>query len=120
MDEVTDSAKDFIVEKGYDEKYGARPLKRAIQKHLEDPFAEEIINSSVEEGDLLKADYVDGDEGLIISVQKGGLLEMPDGAKEAHEAEPKKKAPAKKKPTKSVKSKKENPDTEAEENAEAN
>ena len=117
--EVTDSAKDFIVEKGYDEKYGARPLKRAIQKHLEDPFAEEIINSSVEEGDLLKADYVDGDKGLIISVQKGGLLEMPDGAKEALEAEPKKKAPAKKKPSKTVKSKKEKPDTEAEENAEA-
>ena len=117
--EVTDSAKDFIVEKGYDEKYGARPLKRAIQKHLEDPFAEEIINSSVEEGDLLKADYVDGDEGLIISVQKGGLLEMPDGAKEALEAEPKKKAPAKKKPSKTVKSKKEKPNTETEENAEA-
>jgi len=117
--EVTDSAKDFIVEKGYDEKYGARPLKRAIQKHLEDPFAEEIINSSVEEGDLLKADYVKGDEGLIISVHKGGLLEMPDGAKEALEAESKKKAPAKKKPSKTVKSKKEKPDKEAEENAEA-
>ena len=118
--EVTDSAKDFIVEKGYDEKYGARPLKRAIQKHLEDPFAEEIINSSIEEGDLLKADYVKGDENLIISVQKGGLLEIPDGAKEALEAEPKKKAPAKKKPSKTVKSKKEKPDTESEENAEAN
>ena len=117
--EVTDSAKDFIVEKGYDEKYGARPLKRAIQKHLEDPFAEEIINSSVEEGDLLKADYVEGHEGLIISVQKGGLLEMPDGAKEALEAEPKKKAPVKKKSSKTVKSKKEKPDTEAQENAEA-
>ena len=62
--EVTDSAKDFIVEKGYDEKYGARPLRRAIQKHLEDPFAEEIINSAVEEGDLLKADFKEGDEGL--------------------------------------------------------
>ena len=37
------------------------PLKRAIQKHLEDPFAEEIINSSVSEGDLLKADYKEGD-----------------------------------------------------------
>tara|TARA_Y100001954_G_scaffold236734_1_gene298270 strand:+ start:70 stop:2748 length:2679 start_codon:yes stop_codon:yes gene_type:complete len=111
--EVTDSAKDYIVEKGYDEKYGARPLRRAIQKHLEDPFAEEIINSSVEEGDLLKADYNEGDEGLTITVQKGGLLAMPDGAKEALEADPKKK-PKKKSTTKSKKAK---PDTE--ENAEA-
>ena len=89
--EVTDTAKDFIVDKGYDEKYGARPLKRAIQKHLEDPFAEEIINSSVEEGDLLKADYKEGDEELIITVKKCGLLQMPDGAKEALEADSSKK-----------------------------
>ena len=94
--EVTDSAKDFIVEKGYDEKYGARPLRRAIQKHLEDPFAEEIINSAVEEGDLLKADFKEGDEGLTISVHKGGLLEMPNGAKEALEADDKKKSSKKK------------------------
>lgn len=114
--EVTDSAKDFIVEKGYDEKYGARPLRRAIQKHLEDPFAEEIINSAVEEGDLLKADFKEGDEGLTISVHKGGLLEMPNGAKEALEADDKKKS-AKKKQKKS--SKKADPEDTTEENAEA-
>jgi len=114
--EVTDSAKDFIVEKGYDEKYGARPLRRAIQKHLEDPFAEEIINSAVEEGDLLKADLKEGDEGLTISVHKGGLLEMPNGAKEALEADDKKKS-AKKKQKKSPK--KADPEDTTEENAEA-
>ena len=114
--EVTDSAKDFIVEKGYDEKYGARPLRRAIQKHLEDPFAEEIINSAVEEGDLLKADFKEGDEGLTISVHKGGLLEMPNGAKEALEADDKKKS-AKKKQKKSPK--KADPEDTTEENAEA-
>ena len=114
--EVTDSAKDFIVEKGYDEKYGARPLRRAIQKHLEDPFAEEIINSAVEEGDLLKADFKEGDEGLTISVLKGDLLEMPDGAKEALEADDKKKS-AKKKQKKSPK--KADPEDTTEENAEA-
>ena len=112
--EVTDSAKDFIVEKGYDEKYGARPLRRAIQKHLEDPFAEEIINSAVEEGDLLKADFKEGDEGLTISVHKGGLLEMPNGAKEALEADDKKKS-AKKKQKKSPK--KADPEDTTEENA---
>ena len=81
--EVSDKAKDYIVDKGYDEKFGARPLKRAIQKYLEDPFAEEIINSSVEEGDLLKAEYTEGDKDLKISVVKGGVLTMPDGAAEA-------------------------------------
>lgn len=114
--EVTDSAKDFIVEKGYDEKYGARPLRRAIQKHLEDPFAEEIINSAVEEGDLLKADFKEGDEGLTISVHKGGVLKMPNGAKEALEADDKKKS-AKKKQKKSPKQA--DPEDTTEENAEA-
>jgi ATP-dependent Clp protease ATP-binding subunit ClpC len=81
--EVTKKAKDFLVEQGYDEKYGARPLKRAIQKFIEDPFAEEIINAQIEEGDLLKADYKKGGNELKISVVKGGFLSMPEGAKEA-------------------------------------
>jgi len=81
--EVTKKAKDFLVEEGYDEKYGARPLKRAIQKHIEDPFAEEIINAHIEEGDLLKADHKKGDKELKISVVKGGFLSMPEGANEA-------------------------------------
>ncbi|MEY3009996.1 MAG: hypothetical protein RLZZ314_638 [Bacteroidota bacterium] len=81
--EITSAASDFISDKGYDEKYGARPLKRAIQKYLEDPFAEEIINSEVSEGDLLRADYEEGSSSLTISVIKGGLLEMPEGAEEA-------------------------------------
>jgi ATP-dependent Clp protease ATP-binding subunit ClpC len=81
--DVTKKAKDFLVESGYDEKYGARPLKRAIQKFIEDPFAEEIINAQIEEGDLLKADYKKGDSALKISVVKGGFLTMPDGAQDA-------------------------------------
>lgn len=112
--EVTDTAKDFIVDKGYDEKYGARPLKRAIQKHLEDPFAEEIINSSVEEGDLLKADYKEGDEELIITVKKCGLLQMPDGAKEALEADS-----SSKKPKAKAKKKTNKKESDSEENAKA-
>ena len=85
--EITDAAADFIVDKGYDEKYGARPLKRAIQKYLEDPFAEEIINSEVQEGDLLRADFEKDSTELTISVIKGGLLEMPEGAEEALKGE---------------------------------
>ena len=106
---VSDEAKDFIVNKGYDEKYGARPLKRAIQKHLEDPFAEEIINSAVQEGDLLTADYTKGDDNLAISVVKGGVLVMPKGAAEALDEEEdvdvKPKAKKKKKSKKSAKEK---------------
>ena len=112
--EVTDTAKDFIVGKGYDEKYGARPLKRAIQKHLEDPFAEEIINSSVEEGDLLKADYKKGDEELTITVKKGGLLEIPDGAKEAFEVDS-----SNKKPKAKAKKKSNKKESDSQENAKA-
>ncbi|MGB1363326.1 MAG: ATP-dependent Clp protease ATP-binding subunit [Flavobacteriales bacterium] len=85
--EITAAAADFIVDKGYDEKYGARPLKRAIQKYLEDPFAEEIINSEVQEGDLLRADFEKDSAELTISVIKGGLLEMPEGAEEALKGE---------------------------------
>ena len=106
---VSDEAKDYIVNKGYDEKYGARPLKRAIQKHLEDPFAEEIINSAVQEGDLLTADYTKGDDNLTIKVVKGGVLVIPEGAAEAldvkDEVKVKPKAKKKKNPKKSPKGK---------------
>jgi len=54
---VTAKAKDFIIERGWDEQFGARPLKRAIQKYIEDPLAEEIIKSSLKEGDIIKIDF---------------------------------------------------------------
>jgi len=53
---LTDAAKEFIAEKGYDTNFGARPLKRAIQKHLEDPIAEEILKGDLHEGDTLEID----------------------------------------------------------------
>ena len=93
--EITDAASDFIADKGYDEKYGARPLKRAIQKYLEDPFAEEIINSEVQEGDLLRADLEKDSSDLTISVIKGGLLQMPEGAEEALKGDAAKDKPKK-------------------------
>ena len=54
--ELTDAAKDFIADKGYDVQFGARPLHRSIQKYLEDPLAEEILNMNVKQGDILIAD----------------------------------------------------------------
>jgi ATP-dependent Clp protease ATP-binding subunit ClpC len=55
--ELTLAAKEFIAEKGYDSQFGARPLKRAIQKYLEDPIAEEILKGELTEGDTLMVDY---------------------------------------------------------------
>jgi len=54
--EITTEAKDFIADKGYDVQFGARPLHRAIQKYLEDPLAEEILNMNIKQGDILVAD----------------------------------------------------------------
>ena len=53
---VTDTAKEFISEKGFDIKYGARPLNRAIQKHVEDLVAEHVVSNTIKEGDLIKID----------------------------------------------------------------
>jgi ATP-dependent Clp protease ATP-binding subunit ClpC len=58
--ELTEPAKNFLADKGYDSQFGARPLHRAIQKYLEDPLAEEILNMHVKAGDVLIAD-VDAD-----------------------------------------------------------
>jgi ATP-dependent Clp protease ATP-binding subunit ClpC len=53
--ELTEEAKTFLADKGYDQQFGARPLHRAIQKYLEDPLAEEILNMNVKAGDVLLA-----------------------------------------------------------------
>ncbi|MDF7820034.1 ATP-dependent Clp protease ATP-binding subunit [Runella sp. MFBS21] len=68
--ELTEKAKDFLSEKGYDQQYGARPLNRAIQKYLEDPVAEEILKGDLREGDTLLADHEEGSENLVITVRK--------------------------------------------------
>jgi ATP-dependent Clp protease ATP-binding subunit ClpC len=51
--EITEDAKDFLSEEGFDSKYGARPLNRAIQKHVEDLIAEHVVNNSLKEGDQI-------------------------------------------------------------------
>jgi ATP-dependent Clp protease ATP-binding subunit ClpC len=67
---ITEAAKDFIVEKGYDIQYGARPLKRAIQKYLEDPMAEEIIQSNLSEGDGIEIDFDAEKKEIIVKTVK--------------------------------------------------
>ena len=77
--ELSKAAKDFLSEKGYDEKYGARPLHRAIQKYLEDPLAEEILNSQIKAGDIVMVDMDAKDkEKLKITVKKLKKSEKSD------------------------------------------
>ena len=68
---LSDKAKDYIADKGFDKKYGARPLKRAIQKYIEDALAEEIVNSKLTEGDTIFMDLDDKKNELTIKIKKG-------------------------------------------------
>ncbi len=54
---LSNEAKEYIAEKGFDPNFGARPLKRAIQKYLEDAIAEEILKGKLVEGDVMEVDY---------------------------------------------------------------
>jgi ATP-dependent Clp protease ATP-binding subunit ClpC len=67
---LSDKAKDYIAEKGFDKQYGARPLKRAIQKYIEDTLAEEIVNSKLEEGDNIFMDLDEKKDELTIKIKK--------------------------------------------------
>jgi ATP-dependent Clp protease ATP-binding subunit ClpC len=68
--ELTEDAKQFIADKGYDQQFGARPLHRAIQKYLEDPLAEEILNMQVKQGDVLIADLDKENQKLKFSLKQ--------------------------------------------------
>lgn len=75
--ELTLDAKEFIAEKGYDSQFGARPLKRAIQKYLEDPIAEEILKGELAEGDTMEVDY-NKESGEITIVARKGEDKKPE------------------------------------------
>lgn len=68
---LSEDAKDYIADKGFDKKYGARPLKRAIQKYIEDALAEEIVNSKLDEGDTIFMNLDEKSKKLIIKIEKG-------------------------------------------------
>ena len=67
---ITSLAKDFIVEKGWDAQFGARPLKRAIQKYVEDTLAEEIIKTKLSPDDIITVDYQKDKSEIIVFVSK--------------------------------------------------
>ncbi|MBA2745989.1 MAG: ATP-dependent Clp protease ATP-binding subunit [Flavisolibacter sp.] len=74
--ELSEEAKSFIADKGYDQQFGARPLHRAIQKYLEDPLAEEILNMNIKAGDLLVAD-LNKEEGKLVFTLKEQQAPQP-------------------------------------------
>ena len=68
--ELSDEAKEYISEKGYDPEYGARPLKRAIQKYIEDPLTEEIIKSNPKKGSKMSLEYDKENDSMVVNIVK--------------------------------------------------
>jgi ATP-dependent Clp protease ATP-binding subunit ClpC len=75
---IASAARDFIAEKGFDATYGARPLKRAIQKYLEDPMAEVLIKSNLQEGDSIQVGFNSARSEIKIKIQKKKKTELPE------------------------------------------
>ena len=78
--ELTNKAKEFMVEKGYDPTMGARPLRRAIQRYIEDPLADYVLGRSLEPGATVLVDHIDGDEEVTLQMIEP--VEVPDAPPE--------------------------------------
>ena len=74
---ISRNVKDFIAEKGFDSKFGARPLKRAIQKYIEDCLAEEIINVTLKKGDLITLKLNKKKDSIVFKVQPEKKIKKP-------------------------------------------
>jgi hypothetical protein len=64
--QINKTAKDYLVEQGYDKEYGARPLNRAIQKYIEDPVSEEILSGRVKKGQTIKVSYIKSKDEIVV------------------------------------------------------
>ena len=82
---LSDKAKDYVAEKGYDIQFGARPLKRAIQKYLEDPMAEVIIRADIREGDVIDVTYNEEKDELEMKVHHHGK-EIPQSTSDTDDS----------------------------------
>jgi ATP-dependent Clp protease ATP-binding subunit ClpC len=80
--EFARKAKDFIVEKGWDSQFGARPIKRAIQKYVEDALAEELIKSKISDGDHILIDHEGGDKEEVKIIIKKPKASKPAASKQ--------------------------------------
>ncbi len=68
--EISEDAKDFLSMEGFDSKYGARPLNRAIQKHVEDLIAEHVVNNSLKEGDQITINCTKEGKSLELKISQ--------------------------------------------------
>ncbi len=90
--EITDAARDWLAEDGFDRVYGARPLRRAVQRHLENPMAKRIIGGEFKSGDTVLVDR--GEDGLAFTLSSRpegatpGESESEDGTEAEHVSEP--------------------------------
>jgi ATP-dependent Clp protease ATP-binding subunit ClpC len=76
---ITQAAKDFIADKGWDSQFGARPLKRAIQKYIEDVLAEEVIKSKLTSNDIITLDMDTENKDVTVSIaRQEATLSAPD------------------------------------------
>jgi ATP-dependent Clp protease ATP-binding subunit ClpC len=63
---ISPKLKNFLADRGYDEKYGARPLNRAIQKYVEDPIAEKMLEEEIKKGDTVKVGLLKGEVSVVV------------------------------------------------------
>jgi ATP-dependent Clp protease ATP-binding subunit ClpC len=80
--ELTQSAKDYLVEKGFDEKYGARPLRRALQRYLEDPLAEEMLKNVVKENAKVRVEFNSAANELVFDYE---IIPKKEEVEKSHE-----------------------------------
>ncbi len=80
--ELTEPAKEFLVEKGFDPQFGARPLRRAIQKYVEDPMAEAILTNDLQEGGKITVDHKGDVDALAFKTRKPRKKKSSDEAPE--------------------------------------
>jgi ATP-dependent Clp protease ATP-binding subunit ClpC len=73
--EISNGAKDFLIEQGFDEKFGARPLRRAVEQFLEDPLAESLLRGDLKEGETVQVDVADNGKALSFT-QKSPAAEV--------------------------------------------
>jgi ATP-dependent Clp protease ATP-binding subunit ClpC len=86
--ELAKTAKEFLAEKGFDEKYGARPLRRTIQRFVEDPLAEEMLRGVYVDGSVIKGKLDKKTQQIVFTLGKpknGDNLEEPEEAEAAEE-----------------------------------
>jgi ATP-dependent Clp protease ATP-binding subunit ClpC len=77
------SAKEFLIEEGYDPAYGARPMRRAVERHLEDPLAEHLLRGDIQDGDTVKVTYVEDEKRLKFTADENDPEEKKPVTEEA-------------------------------------